>query len=120
MLEIMRVMWYNTMGCDTMKTIDKAAWQIDGGVPAEKVVSHFRMMFEWLASHGMLTEDGEEELEDGIDDCAVLNDELVNGQGMAFLEKCYDDYLKAAADFYGNDDGGSALEDIYRKYCADT
>lgn len=120
MLEIMRVMWYNTMGCDTMKTIDKAAWQIDGGVPAEKVVSHFRMMFEWLASHGMLTEDGEEELEDGIDDCAVINDELVNGQGMAFLEKCYDDYLKAAADFYGNDEGGSALEDIYRKYCADT
>lgn len=37
MLEIMRVMWYNTMGCDTVKTINKAVWQIDGGVPQESL-----------------------------------------------------------------------------------
>lgn len=113
-------MWYNTMGCDTVKTIDKAVWQIDGGVPQEKAVSHFRMMFEWLGGHGMLTDEGEQELDEGIDECAVLNDELVNGEGMAFLERCYDDLLKAAAKFYGSTESLSVLEGIYQKYCADT
>ena len=103
-----------------MKTIDKAVWQTDGGVPEDKVVSHFRTVFEWFCRKGMLTQDGEQELEEGIDDCAVLNDELVNGQGMAFLEECYDSYLKEAADFYGGDTDGKILEEIYTKWCADT
>ena len=78
------------------------------------------MMCEWLGGHGMLTDEGEQELDEGIDECAVLNDELVNGEGMAFLEGCYDDLLKAAAKVYGSTESLSVLEEIYRKYCADT
>lgn len=103
-----------------MKIIDKAAWQIDGGVPADKVVSHFQTMFAWMGAHGMLTEDGEEELEDGIDDCASLNDELVSEQGIAFLESCYDDYLRAVKDCYGDDEDGEKLESIWQKYIQTT
>lgn len=99
-----------------MKIIDKAVWQIDGGVPADKVEAHFRTVFAWLGAHGMLTGDGEEELEDGIDDCASLNDELLNERGMDFLESCYDDYLKAVGSCYGQDADGRLLGEIYARY----
>ena len=103
-----------------MKIIDKAAWQIDGGVPEDEVVRHFTAVFEWLSRHGMLTEEGLEELEDGIDDCASLNDELVSEQGIAFLESCYDDYLRAVKDCYGDDEDGEKLESIWQKYIQTT
>ncbi len=100
-----------------MQIIDKASWQTDGGVPAELVVSHFRTIFAWLRDHDMLTDEGLEELEDGIDDCASLNDELINEKGMRFLESCYDEYLKAVAkELYGKDTGGETLEKIYAAY----
>ena len=100
-----------------MKIIDKAAWQIDGGVPVNLVVRHFITVFTWLYDHDMLTEEGIEEFEDGVDDCASLNDELVNTKGMLFLESCYDEYLKSVAkEFYGKDIGGKIIEKIYTAY----
>lgn len=100
-----------------MKIIDKAAWQIDGGIPENMVVSHFCTVFSMLRKHDMLTEEGLEELEDGIDDCASLNDELINEKGLEFLEKCYDDYLNAVAkEFYGKDDEGMILEKFYTAF----
>lgn len=102
-----------------MTIIDKAAWQIDGGVPEDLVVNHFKTVFSWLEKHNMLSEDGKEELEDGIDDCASLNEELVTKEGLGFLENCYDDYLSAIAkDKYGTDYNGDELEKIYNKYIA--
>lgn len=127
MLEKSAAVWYNCMGSDFLKIIDKAVWQTDGGVPADKTVQHFDTVFCWLSRHGFLTEDGEEELEDGeeeledgIDDCASLNSELVNEQGMAFLESCYDEYLEAVKDIYGEDTGGGMLERIWQKYTQTT
>lgn len=100
-----------------MKIIDKASWQIDGGMPADMVVSHFITVFKWLYDHEMLTEIGIEEFEDGIDDCASLNDELVNKKGMLFLNSCYDEYLKLVSKkFYGKDIGGKIIDKIYAAY----
>ena len=100
-----------------MKIIDKASWQIDGGLPVDAVVNHFITVFTWLYDHDMLTEEGIEELEDGIDDCASLNDELVNKKGMLFLESRYDEYLKLVAkEFYGKDIDGNIIEKIYAAY----
>ena len=102
-----------------MKIIDKATWQIDGRVPEDVVVRHFNTVFTWLYKHDMLTEEGIEEFEDGIDDCASINDELVNEKGMVFLERCYDKYLEAIAEeYYGNDIDGKILEDFYVSYLA--
>lgn len=102
-----------------MIIIDKAAWQIDGGVPEELVVNHFKTVFSWLEKHNMLSEEGKEELEEGIDDCASLNEELVTKDGLEFLEKCYDEYLRVIAkDKYGTDYNGDELEKIYNKYIA--
>lgn len=100
-----------------MEIIDKAAWQIDGGVPKEVVVSHFNIVFSWLYNHDMLTEDGIEEYEGGIDDSASLNDELINEKGMSFLGKCYDKYLNTVAQkMYGKDIVGNILEKIYNEF----
>lgn len=100
-----------------MIIIDKAAWQIDAGIPANLVVSHFNTVFLWLNNHEMLTEAGIEEFEDGIDDCASLNERLVTYEGLTFLQMCYDEYLTVIAkDKYGMDHDGEELEKIYRKY----
>ena len=100
-----------------MIIIDKADWQIDGGIPAEVVVNHFNIVFNWLNKHNMLTEDGQEELEEGIDESVSLNEELVTKEGINFLESCYDDFLKAIAkEFYGDANENEILESIYQGY----
>lgn len=100
-----------------MKIIDKAAWQIDGGIPRELVVNHFRTVFVWLEKHKMLSDAGKEELEDGIDDCATLMEDLITKEGMEFLENCYDDYLRAIAKGkYGTEESGDELEKLYNQY----
>ena len=100
-----------------MTIYDKAVWQIDGGIPEDLVVSHFRTVFDWLNSHNLLSEEGLEELEDGIDECAVLHERLVTKEAAAFLDACYDQYLMAIAkDKYGIDHKGEELEKIYQNY----
>ena len=81
------------------------------------MVSHFNTVFVWLDAHGMLSEEGKEELEDGIDDCASLNEEMLTMDGFSFLETCYDEYLTVIAkEKYGQDNNGEELEKIYQKY----
>ncbi len=100
-----------------MTIIDKAAWQIDGGIPEDLVISHFNTVFVWLDTHGLLSETGKEELEDGIDDSVSLNEEMVTREGLLFLEMCYDKYLTVIAkDKYGIDFNGEELEKIYKEY----
>ena len=52
-----------------MIIIDKAVWQIDGGVPEKLVVNHFKTVFLWLEKHDMLSDEGKEDLK------GVLTDE---------------------------------------------
>ena len=100
-----------------MKIFDKAAWQIDGGIPTDVVVKHFNIVFTWLDKHEMLSDEGREEFEDGIDDCASLNEDLVTPEGSDFLDKNYDNYLKVLRDGkYGKDFNAVELEKIYLDY----
>lgn len=100
-----------------MKIIDRAAWQIDGDIPEDLAINHFYRVFSWLYNHDMLTDEGIEEFEEGIDDCASLNDELINEKGMIFLEDCYDEYLKSVSNnLYGKDTDGKLLDMIYSAY----
>lgn len=100
-----------------MTIFDKASWQIDGGIPENLVISHFCTVFKWLYSYNMLSEEGKEELDEGIDNCASLNENMVTDEGFIFLEKCYDEYLEAISkDKYGKNLNGEELEKIYNKY----
>lgn len=101
-----------------MMIIDKAAWQIDGGVPEEYVVKHFQMIFSWLNQHEMLSDDGKEEFEDGIDSCASLNEDLVTSDAVDFLDECYDECLREIEKngLYGSDSSTAELEKAYLNY----
>lgn len=76
-----------------MKIFDKAAWQIDGGISEEIVIAHFTAILEWLQSMNMLSADGEEILEIGIDDSVSLNEKMLSEEGNEFLTKYYDEII---------------------------
>ncbi len=100
-----------------MKIYDKAVWQIDGGIPYELVVNHFKIVFTWLNKHDMLSEEGKEELEDGIDGEASLNEQLLTQEGTSFLDKYYDKFLMAIAkETYGKNDSIEELDKLYQEY----
>lgn len=100
-----------------IKIYDKAEWQIDGGIPSELVVNHFKIVFTWLKKHDMLSEEGKEELEDGIDSEASLNEELLTQEGTSFLDKYYDKFLMVIAkEKYGKNDSIEELDKLYKEY----
>ena len=70
-----------------MKIIDKASWQIDGGIQKSLVVQHFRNIFLWLNIKGMLTPEGKENLEFGIDESISLNERLITPIALDFLKR---------------------------------
>lgn len=73
-----------------MKIFDKASWQIDNGMKEEVVIAHFEFIFEWLNEHDMLSPDGLEILEAGIDEEVSLHEGVVNEKGLHFLNEFYD------------------------------
>lgn len=100
-----------------MKIYDKAVWQIDGGVPSELVENHFKIVFAWLGKNDLLSEMGKEELDDGIDCEASLNDELLNNDGIKFMDKYYDNFLMLIAkEKYGKENSIEELDKLYKEY----
>lgn len=73
-----------------MKVFDKASWQIDNGVDEVTVIAHFEFIFGWLNEHDMLSPDGLEILETGIDEDVSLHEGMVNERGLHFLNEFYD------------------------------
>lgn len=77
-----------------MKVYDKAAWHIDGNENPKEVVARFKEIFKFLAENNLLSSDGDEIYELGIDSSASLNSSMVTKEGARFLEKYYDEVLK--------------------------
>lgn len=77
-----------------MDVYDKAKWQIEGGIPEENVLNHFKFFLKWLNDHNLLSEDGKEIEEIGLDNSISLTDTMVTSKGKCFLDRYYDDYLK--------------------------
>lgn len=73
---------------------DKASWQLDGGISPKNVVDHFTFVFLWLEKNHLLSADGEEIENMGIDISVSLTDNLVTNEGKQFLDRYYDEYLK--------------------------
>lgn len=73
-----------------MKIFDKAQWHIDAGEDAMEVVAKFKVVFEFLNSRNMLSADGKELLEFGIDGSISLNERMVTKEGIIFLYENYD------------------------------
>ena len=91
-----------------MKIFDKAQWHIDAGEDANEVVSKIRKVFEFLDKKGMLTNEGKEMIDFGIDSSISLNERMLTEKGYNFLEKYYDNIIG-----FKVDELTSKLESIY-------
>lgn len=94
-----------------MKTYDKASWHIDGGENESDVITRFREVFTFLVDKKMLSAEGMETLEFGMDSSVSLNSNMVTAEGAAFLDAYYDIVL-------GQDpkDTAQNLQIAYEKY----
>ena len=80
-----------------MKTLvyDKASWHIDAGEPVERVLAHFKFIMNWCNQNNLLSDEGEEILEFGIDDSISIHSRLLNERGNMFMKKFYDTFISA-------------------------
>ena len=86
-----------------MKIYDKAQWHIDAGEDPQEVIGKFREVFSFLASHNMLSDDGLEIFEFGIDSSVSLNEKMVSEEGNHFLEKYYNEVINCSAQSIGDE-----------------
>lgn len=77
-----------------LKIYDKAQWHIDAGEDAASCVKRIKAVFEFLQEKNMLSDEGNEIVEAGIDSSISLNERMVTVQGKRFLERFYDDILQ--------------------------
>jgi hypothetical protein len=79
-----------------MQVFDKAQWHIDAGEPANEVIARLKVVFQFLAERGLLSAEGKEIWQFGIDSSASLHERLVNEEGAKFLSAHYDDLIGLA------------------------
>lgn len=76
-----------------MVIYDKPKWHIDSGMNKKEVVDKFKLVFIFLSNNNMLSDEGLEQIEIGIDEECSLNEKSVNNKGKSFLEYCYEDAI---------------------------
>ena len=94
-----------------MKVYDKSAWQIDAGVNKGTVAEHFKLLFSWLNSKGLLNEEGIEVYELNSFSDTSLHEGLLSKEGNVFIGKFYDKLLEEIQ--YGNKEVVDYLNDRY-------
>lgn len=99
-----------------IKIIDKVSWQIEGNNPIgkENVIAHFKFIFEWLNEKKLLTKEGKEILDMGIDSSASLNEKMLISFGLKFLELYYDTYIFNIE--YGKNENTELLNKLYQEF----
>ncbi len=94
-----------------MIIFDKAAWHIDAGEDKDEVISKFDNIFAFLSENKLLSDDGTELYELGIDESCSLNDSMVTEEGSVFLEKNYDLVIEHSSEKIKNE-----LNELYHKF----
>ena len=81
-----------------IKVYDKAQWHIDAGEESSFVVAKFKAIFQFLDSKDLLSDEGKEIMEVGIDSSISLHERMVTDKGRDFLEVCYDRIINIRTD----------------------
>lgn len=81
-----------------MNVYDKASWHIDEGQDEKEVLTRFSLIFSYLNENAMLTDDGKEIFELGIDDSVVIHEGMLTESGNAFMNDRYDSLLTLSLD----------------------
>lgn len=70
-----------------MKVFDKAKWHIEAGENHHDVIKKFKIIFEFLNQHDLLSEEGKEILDlDIVDSTVSLNSKLLTKIGIDFID----------------------------------
>ena len=80
------------------KVFDKAQWHIDAGENLDEVIRKFKDVLNFLNDQALLSVDGKEILEIGVDSSVSLNENMVTEKGAEFLGKHYDSVINLNAD----------------------
>lgn len=76
-----------------MKIYDKAQWHIDAGESESSVLDRFRAVFSFLHEHNLLSEEGIEIWELGVDESISLHERLLSEEGNKLLDRYYDSVI---------------------------
>jgi hypothetical protein len=77
---------------------DKISWHYPEGQNCPSLNAaklHFVIVLEWLKKNNLLSDEGEEIIEVGIDADFSITSSMLNKKGNSILEKNYSDWLKS-------------------------
>lgn len=97
-----------------MEVFDKAKWQIDGGIDEAVVIAHFQIIFNWLHENHLLSKNGEQSYEFGIDEDTSLSENDVTLEAANFLKLYYDNYISMVA--YGANEDIGIFSEMYEEF----
>jgi len=81
-----------------IEAYDKVSWHFPEGknCPSlEAAKAHFAAVMEWLKENDLLSEEGKEVLELGIDSDFSITSSMLNDKGNEVFKKYYSDWLKS-------------------------
>lgn len=76
-----------------MRVYDKVSWHIDSDEKENDVLKKFEIIFDFLAKHNMLNDEGREIYDLGPDESWAFYDRMLTDAGKRFMEKQYDHLL---------------------------
>lgn len=80
-----------------LKIYDKAKWHIDAGEDSGVVIDKLKAVLEFLNKEGMLTSEGKEILDLGVDSSVSIHERMLTDKGRNFMESNYDKIMYLSA-----------------------
>lgn len=73
-----------------LKIYDKAQWHIDGGEDKISVVDKLKIILYFLLDKGLLSSEGKEIVNFGVDSSISIHERMLTQEGKKFLDEYYD------------------------------
>lgn len=97
------------------KTYDKVSWHFPEGKGCqslEAAIIHFTVVMQWLQKKGLLSTEGHEAMQNGIDSEFSLTAYMLTADGVGILDKCYSNWVSSIQ--YGKVPSTDLLDRCYR------
>lgn len=76
-----------------LKVYDKAKWHIDAGEDSGAVIDKLKAVLEFLDKEGMLTSEGKEIMDLGVDSSVSIHERMLTDKGINFMDLNYDNII---------------------------
>ena len=98
-----------------MATYDKVSWHFpdgEGCTDVHSAAGHLKALMRWLKERDLLSEEGREAMDTGVDLSFALTSYMLTDRGNRLLDICYADWVRTLK--YGMEPSMSILEDCLR------